>query len=559
LTTPIAAVTMTAVNGRGILSRWLFLLHEDEHLVIVNKPAGMLAHSPRPDTVWGVADALAALGIGPAGAKLHCCTMVEKYTSGVVVLAKTTDAAQRYAELVANDRVKRRFLACVKGIVKSPAAASGGRSGSHPSKPKPVRAAGRHDVSVRLVVQRPRRAIVTCQSTTGSTRRVRAALHAQRLPIVGDPQFDPRRDGKWSGRLYLHTSCVEFAHPITNKRLRITAPDPESFQPVVDELARLDDQLDEGLVGRMALVFDENTDCFRVFDGKADGLSGFALDVYGEVAVLEITVGKFQLDDAAIRAAAKWCSSMLGVRAVFVKRIPRDRSRVARTGGGSVVTRLVSGSAGEEDTAVREDGQTFLIRPDDGFGVGLFLEHRENRRLIRSVAKGRRVLNLFSYTCGFSIAASVGGAESSVNVDVSKKALEWGKRHFAANDIDLDDHRFFCSDVWDYYKRGERQGHRFDLIVLDPPTFSRTKRPARVMRVERDLTALVAGALKLLNAGGLMLVTVNSAQLSAAWVRERITEAAGRRQHRFRRSAITPEDFTGAGQEAKGSLVEFPT
>ncbi len=548
-----------AVNGRAILSRWLFLLHEDEHFVIVHKPAGMLAHSPRPETAWGVPEALAALRGRSESPKLRCCTMVGKYTSGVVVFAKSENAAERFAAMVADDRVNRQFLACVKGKLKAPAAAGGGRSAAKGARSRPTRAPGRHHVSVKLVNQQQRRAIVTCQSTTGSMRRVRAALHEQRLPIVGDPQFDPRRDGKWSGRMYLHVSRVEFTHPFTGKHLRVTATDPESFETVAREQVRLDDQLNEALAGRMALVFDEGTDSFRAFDGKAEGLSGFAVDKFGEVAVVEISVGKFQLDDAAVRAAAGWCTQTLGVRRVFAKRIPRDRSHVARTGGAPVVTTLVSGAAGEDEITVHEGGQTFLVRPDDGFGVGLFLEHRENRRLVRSVAKGRRVLNLFSYTCGFSIAASAGGAESTVNVDISKKSLEWGKRNFAANDIDLDDHRFLCSDVWDYYKRGERQGHRFDLIVLDPPTFSRTKRPARVMQVERDLTALVAGALKLLNPGGLMLVTVNHGQLPPAWIRERITEAAGRRQHRFRRSPIIPEDFTGAGQEAKSALVEFPT
>ena len=100
--------------------------------------------------------------------------------------------------------------------------------------------------------------------------------------------------------------------------------------------------------------------------------------------------------------------------------------------------------------------------------MGLFLDQRDNRRRIRAQARGKDVLNLFAYTCGFSVAAAAGGAASTVSVDLSPKALEWGRANFALSHLDPSDHQFIKSDAFDYLRRAARQGKRFDIIILDP-------------------------------------------------------------------------------------------
>jgi len=143
----------------------------------------------------------------------------------------------------------------------------------------------------------------------------------------------------------------------------------------------------------------------------------------------------------------------LDKRFTWLALVSMDRCRLLRC-------RLRNGRvANIEEYAVLENGIRFLVRPHDGHSTGLFLEHRDNRKRVRRLAAGRNMLNAFAYTCGFSVAAALGGAAGTVSVDVSKKYLEWGKCNFAANELNLADHRFICSDIFDYYRRARRRRH----------------------------------------------------------------------------------------------------
>ena len=122
-----------------------------------------------------------------------------------------------------------------------------------------------------------------------------------------------------------------------------------------------------------------------------------------------------------------------------------------------------------------EDGRAYVIRPAAGFSVGLFPDMREGRGRVAAWAAGRRVLNTFAYTCGFGVAALTGGAARVLNLDLSKPALEWGQENCRANGFEPDPHDFVYGDVFDWLARLAKRGDRFDLVILDPPGFSRTK------------------------------------------------------------------------------------
>jgi 23S rRNA (cytosine1962-C5)-methyltransferase len=209
----------------------------------------------------------------------------------------------------------------------------------------------------------------------------------------------------------------------------------------------------------------------------------------------------------------------------------------------------------EDEFAVFENGVQFLIRPYDGFSVGLFLEHRENRRQLREIATAKRVLNCFAYTCGFSVAAALGGAET-VSVDVSKRYLEWGKRNFARNGLSLDGHMFICSDTQDYFRRAARQGREFDLVVLDPPTFGRVKETGRHFSIQRDLHKLVAGASERLAPGGQILLSVNHRGTSLAQMERACLNSAERRHARVTARPKLPVDFAGDAAYSKSLWLE---
>ena len=204
-----------------------------------------------------------------------------------------------------------------------------------------------------------------------------------------------------------------------------------------------------------------------------------------------------------------------------------------------------------------ENDVCYLIRPHEDHAVGLFLEQRDNRSRVRRLARGRRVLNVFSYTCGFSVSAALGGAAETVSVDLSRRFLEWGKRNFAENGLTLERHTFFCSDVFDYYKRARRQGRLFDLLVLDPPTFSRARRPKRAFALHKDLDRLVAGAVELLNPRAYLLLSVNHRGTPYARLERAVAHAAGTRPVTAVERPQLPPAFRGDEDYAKSILVQL--
>ena len=264
------------------------------------------------------------------------------------------------------------------------------------------------------------------------------------------------------------------------------------------------------------------------------------------------------LRESELRDLCERAMRASGAVAVYRKEFLQDRSRMAP--GAEAAHRDARpwiGQPVEPRIAILENGMRFWIRPYDGFATGLYLDQRDNRRRVRELASGRRVLNVFSYTCGFSVAAALGAAAETVSVDVSKKHLEWGKVNFAANHIPLDGHHFVCSDALEYLKRARKRGRRFDLVILDPPSFSRTKRPARVFVLSEGLPGLVAEALQVLDAGGYLLISTNHRGMSTADLEQTVSKAARARQATISAAAPLPLDFAGDADYAKSIVVHL--
>jgi len=316
--------------------------------------------------------------------------------------------------------------------------------------------------------------------------------------------------------------------------------------------------LEAALRRRAALLADPQTNVARLFNSAADGIDGLVIERFGDVLVAQMHESRLRLSEDAVRDMCSMMAERLGARAVYRKVYPVQRSSVVR----DIEERHRDptpwiGQAVEPELQVLESGLRFVVRPYDGYLTGLFLDHRATRARIRELAVGRRVLNAFAYTCGFTLAAAAGGAEGTVSVDFSKKSLEWGRRNLAANGVTLERHRFFWSDVFDYYRRAMRLGHRYDLIILDPPTFSRGQRSKRVFSVSTQLEQLVSGAVGLLDPGGILYVSINHRGTSLFQL-ERVVTRAVRRGNR--RAAVLdrpalPDDFAGDPDFAKSVLL----
>ncbi len=172
------------------------------------------------------------------------------------------------------------------------------------------------------------------------------------------------------------------------------------------------------------------------------------------------------------------------------------------------------------DVIAWEEGLLYLARPGEGLSVGLFPDMRGGRARVRAWAAGRRVLNCFAYTCGFGVAAAAGGAERVLNLDVSRAALAWGQENYRLNGFTPDPHDFAYGDVFDWLARLARRGDLFDLVILDPPGFSKTKRGR--FSAARDYGSLAALAAKVVAPGGLLLTCCNVAGLQWRTFRDRV-------------------------------------
>lgn len=175
-----------------------------------------------------------------------------------------------------------------------------------------------------------------------------------------------------------------------------------------------------------------------------------------------------------------------------------------------------------------------------GYSVGLFPDQRENRQFVRQVAP-KKLLNCFAYTCSFSVAAASVGA-TTLNIDLSKKSLARGRENFALNSLTTNDHRFLADDVFEVLPRLGRRGEKFDCIILDPPTFSRSWR-GTAFQVERDFEPLLLAALELIDRDGHILLSTNCSGLNehALKVMARFCLKKVRRAGAFHREPALPD------------------
>lgn len=157
-----------------------------------------------------------------------------------------------------------------------------------------------------------------------------------------------------------------------------------------------------------------------------------------------------------------------------------------------------------------EYGIPFLVNLSDYLDCGLFIDHRETRQYVRERAKGKRVLNLFAYTGSFSVYAAAGGADFTMSVDMSNTYCQWTRDNFDLNELDLSKHRVLRQDCLVFLKELPKSGWKYDLIVLDPPTLSRSKKMEDIFDVQRDHAQLIREAALSLDPGGEIIFSTNS-------------------------------------------------
>ncbi len=555
------------------------VLHEDEHLLVVNKPAGWNTHAPSPYAGEGIYEWLKHRE--PRWASLAIIHRLDKETSGVLVFGKTQLANRSLTEQFAGREVRKKYLLLTdrepkqrEFTAKSKIIRAGERyvSGTHGeeaethfsvaadvSRLKSEVGSRKSEVGVKSEPTHVGCYEVLAQPFTGRTHQIRVHAAENGFPIFGDTLYG----GTAFNRVCLHAAEIVFKHPASGDEVKFTAP--------------VDFSADARLALRAAIIDPKETDSFRIIHGASDGWPGLFVEQLGEfqLSQSEAALTDTQREHLASRP------SPLAAR-LYHKTLSRH---VRRTTTAETSPQLVSGDAAPERFVIRENGVKFEMSFNEGYSVGLFLDQRDNRRRFlanhvaadfslyksgdRSVgdqpltrptatlspSDGERdgvrgfplfqseILNTFAYTCGFSVCAALAGARTT-SLDLSKKYLEWGKRNFALNGLDAAQHDFIYGDTFDWMRRLAKKSRAFDVIILDPPTFSQSKESG-VFRAEKDYGKLVTAALPLLKPDGVLLASTNAAELLPEKFLDQINEAV----HAVRRKVLQqhyvpqPPDF----------------
>ena len=230
---------------------------------------------------------------------------------------------------------------------------------------------------------------------------------------------------------------------------------------------------------QLGLAEGKETDCYRLVHGEGDGLPGLIIDVYRQTAVVQChSIGMHQArEDIAAALMGLYGQSLLAVYDKSKESLPTQYAETVANG-------YLQGSAAAEAAIVMENGHAFRVDWEGGQKTGFFLDQRDNRALVGRYADGRKVLNAFSYSGGFSVYALAAGALQVDSVDVSKKAIELAEQNVELNDLPAGRHRGIAADVMHYLRHTEE---RYDLMVVDPPAFAKSikKRHTAVQAYKR--------------------------------------------------------------------------
>lgn len=282
---------------------------------------------------------------------------------------------------------------------------------------------------------------------------------------------------------------------------------------------------------RSAYYQDELTTAFRLFNQEGDGYGGLTVDLYGDYAVFSwYNSYVYQIRQTISEAFRQVFPEVLGAYGKI------------RFKGLDYESAHVYGQEAPDFFTVLENGVLYQVFMNDGLMTGIFLDQHEVRgSLVDGLAMGKSLLNMFSYTAAFSVAAAMGGASQTTSVDLAKRSRELSQAHFQANGISTDDHRFIVMDVFEYFKYAKRKGLTYDVIVLDPPSFARNKK--QTFSVAKDYHKLISQSLEILNPDGIIIASTNAANVSRQKFTEQIDKGFAGRSYQILNKYGLPADF----------------
>lgn len=452
--------------------------------VVLNKGFGLRTHRVS-DGQFGLVEYLSE----KLQQELWVVHRLDKETSGLILFAKNKNAAQKLSSLFENHDIQKIYLLLTDKNVSPTKFSVEGHIDKEENKfvLKPELPSN-SKTDFRLIKKMGNYFLWEAQPETGKPHQIR--LHAEKagIPILGDLEHG----GSPFFRLCLHAEKLSFNYD--TQKLELQSETPSLFKTNPESNYRT--FLQACLEKRTAFYQIPAQESFRLVHLESEKIRAdrFADHLW----IYDYTdVGLDDFEKDSIREFAKAHELKPIIRHML------DRG----AGVGGLEKKTLDALSMEDSWIATEEEINYVLRTNSGFSPGVFLDQRENRIWVREHSKKKSVLNLFSYTCGFSVGAARGQASRVTTVDVSAKFLNWGRENFQANQLDDKAHEFFAQDCLLFLKGSVKRKRLWDLIICDPPTFGRSK--DSVWKIERDLPELAELMLNCTTKGGQILFTCN--------------------------------------------------
>ncbi|WP_425589838.1 class I SAM-dependent rRNA methyltransferase [Fictibacillus fluitans] len=302
------------------------------------------------------------------------------------------------------------------------------------------------------------------------------------------------------------------------------------------------------LENRQSFFEDPSTTAFRVFNGEGDGIGGLTMDYFDGFYVINwYSEGIYQFKEEVLQSLEK----LTDYKGVY------EKKRFAEKGSYIDDDDFVAGERAQFPLIVQENGIHFATYLNESAMVGVFLDQREVRKAIRDkYASGKKVLNTFSYTGAFSVAAALGGAEKTTSVDLANRSRSKTQEQFSVNGLDYEAHDIIVEDVFHYFKYAVRKKLSFGLVILDPPSFARSKK--HTFSAGKDYPALLEQAIEITEKNGVIVASSNCSTFDMkkfkGFIEKAFRQTGG--NYKILEEHTLPEDFKTIKEFREGDYLK---
>lgn len=301
---------------------------------------------------------------------------------------------------------------------------------------------------------------------------------------------------------------------------------------------------------RSRLFQDKTTNSYRIFNGEGDGIGGFTVDYLAGYCLINwYNEGIYCFSEEIVSSLEK----MIKPEGIYQKFRFNSTNPINSTAGKS----HLKGKKAPDPLVILENDVKLAIHLEDGPMIGVFLDQREIRkRIFSKYSEGKNILNTFSYTGAFSVFAALAGAKSTTSVDLAKRSLIKTKEQFSISEINQENNKIIVEDIFNYFKYAVRKNLKYDVIVLDPPSFARSKKFK--FSISKDYPALIKNAIPITQKNGIIVASTNCATFGMKKLRNIVSSAFNDNQSRYQiiEEFRLPSDFRTIPQFKEGNYLK---